>query len=68
MPVKKADQELYGKIAGRMQNAGYSLDEAKSIADRAISSRRMPGHTPGPRDKRLGKEAGEPRLHHRKKF
>src|SRR6266567_3676571 len=36
MPVPKGKEELYGKIAGHMQNLGKSLEEAKDIADRAV--------------------------------
>jgi len=36
MPVPKGKEELYGKIAGHMQNLGKSLTEAKNIADKAV--------------------------------
>jgi len=36
MPVPKGKEDLYGKIAGHMQNLGKSLGEAKNIADRAV--------------------------------
>ncbi len=36
MPVPKGKEELYGKIAGHMQNLGKSLQESKDIADRAV--------------------------------
>lgn len=36
MPVPKDKEELYGKIAGHMQNEGKSLAEAKNIADKAV--------------------------------
>lgn len=36
MPVPPKKQELYGKVAGHMQNLGYSLSEAKEKADSAI--------------------------------
>jgi len=36
MPVPKKKEKLYGKIAGHMQNEGYSYEESKNIADRAI--------------------------------
>ena len=39
MPVPKKKQELYGKVAGHMQNLGYSLSDAKEKADSAIKSR-----------------------------
>ena len=38
MPVPKKKQELYGKVAGHMQNLGYSLSDAKEKADSAIKS------------------------------
>jgi hypothetical protein len=36
MPVPKGKQKLYGKIAGHMQNEGYSYEESKDIADKAV--------------------------------
>ena len=36
MPVPKDKQKLYGKIAGHLQNLGYTLTEAKARADKAI--------------------------------
>ncbi len=40
MPVPKGKQKLYGKVAGAMQNKGYSYEEAKEIADKAVKSKK----------------------------
>jgi len=37
MPVPKKFQKQYGRIVGRMINAGKSQAEAKAIADRALN-------------------------------
>ena len=36
MPVPKDKQKLYGKVAGHLQNLGFSYEEAKDKADSAI--------------------------------
>lgn len=38
MPIKKEDQDLYGKIVGKNINSGKSLNAAKRIADKAVKS------------------------------
>lgn len=72
MPVPKGKERLYGKVAGRMQNAGYSYEEAKNIADKAVSSKRSKGKAGKPEsamDKRSKAERLKAeKLHHRKKF
>lgn len=51
MPVPKGKQELYGKIAGHMQNLGKSLSEAKDIADAAVTpGSQRSGHSSGSSD------------------
>lgn len=40
MPVPKKKQEKYGKIVGHLQNEGYSLEEAKNKADKAIMGKK----------------------------
>ena len=39
MPVPKGKEKLYGKIVGANINRGKSLEDAKDIADRAVSKK-----------------------------
>jgi len=38
MPVPKDKQDMYGKVVGHLQNMGYSLEEAKNKADKAVKN------------------------------
>lgn len=38
MPVPKKKQELYGKVIGHLINVGYSKEEAKGKADKAVKN------------------------------
>ena len=40
MPVPKGKQKLYGKIVGANINKGKSMDQAKDIADEAVTAGR----------------------------
>lgn len=40
MPVPKGKEKLYGKIVGANINRGKTLSQAKSIADRAVVSKK----------------------------
>lgn len=39
MPIPKKYEDLYGRIVGRLQNIGYSHEEAKVKADKALRDR-----------------------------
>lgn len=56
MPVPKGKEKKYGLIAAHMQNEGYSYDEAKNIADKAVMK------------KKSKNKSKESKLHHRTKF
>lgn len=38
MPVPKDKEKLYGKVVGKNINEGKSMEQAKQIADKAVSS------------------------------
>lgn len=40
MPIPKGKSKLYGLVIGRMRNLGKSKKQAKSIAERAVRSKR----------------------------
>ena len=40
MPIPKGKSKLYGLVIGRMLNLGKSRKAAKSIAERAVRSKR----------------------------
>ncbi len=56
MPVPKKYQDKYGKIVGRMQNNGKSLEESKSIADKAVRGMMKENYRPKKKKQNGGKD------------